>query len=101
MSKRCGIINGCYVMMDRAFNPNMDSGTIFTNLSEGELCIVMAGEKKLIRVDAGTGVDNIQRIITKVDKDENDNIVVYYRDLTIVDGIATEISDENSYIVEL
>ena len=101
MSKRCGIINGCYVMMDRAFSPDMDNGTIFTNLSQGELCIVMVGEKKLIRVDAGTGIDNTQRIVTKVDKDENDNIVVYYRDLTIVDGVATEISDEDSYIVEL
>lgn len=86
-------------MMDRVFNPNMDNGTIFTNLSQGELCIVMAGEKKLIRVDAGTGLDNVQRIITKVEKNEDDDIVVYYRDLTIVDGVATEISDENNYVV--
>lgn len=86
-------------MMDRVFNPNMDNGTIFTNLSQGELCIVMAGEKKLIRVDAGTGLDNVQRIITKVGKNEDDDIVVYYRDLTIVDGVATEISDENNYVV--
>ncbi len=100
MGKRCGIINGVYVMMDRVFDPGFDNGTIFTNLSQNELCIVMAGEKKLIRVDAGTGVDNIQRIITKVEKDENDDIIVYYRDLTIVDGIATEISDEESYVVE-
>lgn len=99
MSKRCGIINSVYVMMDRVFNPNMDNGTIFTNLSQGELCIVMAGEKKLIRVDAGTGLDNVQRIITKVGKNEDDDIVVYYRDLTIVDGVATEISDENNYVV--
>jgi len=101
MSKRCGIINGCYVMMDRAFNPDMDDGTIFTNLSQGELCIVMAGEKKLIRVDAGTGADNIQRIITKVEANEDGDIVVYYRDLTIVDGIATNISEEGSYVVAL
>lgn len=99
MSKRCGIINGIYVMMDRVFSPGMDNGTIFTNLSQGELCIVMAGEKKLIRVDAGTGIDNVQRIITKVEKDQDDNIVVYYRDLTILDGVATEISDEEHYVV--
>ena len=99
MSKRCGIINGIYVMMDRVFNPGMDNGTIFTNLSQGELCIVMAGEKKLIRVDAGTGIDNVQRIITIVEKNEDDDIIIYYRDLTIVDGVAIEISDEESYVV--
>lgn len=99
MAKRCGIIDGIYVMMERVFNPGMDDGTIFTNLSQGELCIVMAGEKKLIRVDAGTGIDNVQRIITKVEKDENDDLIVYYRDLTTVDGVATEISSEESYIV--
>ena len=66
MSKRCGFINGEIVLMNRAFDPDFDEGTIFTNLSQGELCIVMAGEKKLIRVDAGTGVDDVQRIITRV-----------------------------------
>lgn len=99
MSKRCGIINGTDVLMDRVFNPGFDNGTIFTNLSQGELCIVMAGEKRLIRVDAGTGIDNVQRIVTKVEKDQNDDIIVYYRDLTMTDGVATEISDEESYVV--
>ena len=99
MGKPCGIIDGCYVMMDRVFNPKMMDGTIFTNLSQGELCIVMAGEKKLIRVDAGTGIDGVQRIVTRVEKNDDDDIVVYFRDLTFADGVKTEVSDEESYVV--
>lgn len=101
MSKRCGFIGKEIVLMDREWNPDFDDGTIWTNLSRGELCIKMAGEKKMIRVDTGTGVDNVQRIVTRVEKDENDNLHIFYIDLTIVDGVTTNISQENSSIIEL
>lgn len=99
MSKRCGFINGNIVMMDREWTPEFDEGTIWTNLANHEVCLMMDGEKKLIRVDGGIGIDNIQRVITRVEKDENDDLVMYYIDLTIVDGITTEISLEESYTV--
>lgn len=99
MGKRCGFINGEIVLMDRAFQQEFDDGTIWTNLTNNEICIKIDGERKVIRIDAGTGVNNVQRIVTKVEKDENDDLHIFYIDLTIVDGVTTEISQEDSYIV--
>lgn len=101
MSKRCGFINKEIVLMDRTEWQDFDNGTIWTNLADNELCVRMNGEKKLIRVDAGTGADNIQRVVTRVAKDENDNLQIFYIDLTIVDGVITDIGQESSYVAEV
>lgn len=101
MGKRCGLIDGNNVLMDRVYRPDFDEGTIWTNLSNNELCIKVDGEKKLIRIDAGTGIGGTQRVLTRVERASTGNeLIIFFVDLTIVDGVVTEATDEDSYNVE-
>lgn len=101
MAKRHGFINGELVLRDGSMHPNCDDGTIWTNMSTGELLVCMNGVKKSIRLDRGNGADDIQRFVTRVESSQQGALIIYYVDLSIADGRVTVIGSENSYEISL
>lgn len=97
IQERHGFINGELVLRDGSTHPDCDDGTIWTNMSGGEVNVCINGEQKSFRLDRYDGVEGIQRVITRIESSQQGFLIIYYVDLSITDGIVTVIGPEGNY----
>lgn len=75
------------------------NGHVFVKTDQKFYYLDSSDTEYVVRIDGETGVSTTQRTLVRIEENGGDEILVYYVDISYVDGIVTNISAEGSYSI--